>query len=157
VTNASKVPMMSSTSPVAPSKDGSAHVDVSVPLRSEFASIVRLVTASLGADAGFTVDDIDDLRLAMSEVFSALVDASAGDSESRVAIKFGTPSDRGLDDTRGGGLAVTLTTTDPAHDVVFDDLASAIIRVAVDAFEFDGTSARLVKFADEQSVDQSAP
>ena len=70
--------MMSSTSPVAPSTDGSAHVDVTVPLRPEYASIVRLVTASLGADAGFTVDDIDDLRLAMSEVFSALVDASAG-------------------------------------------------------------------------------
>ena len=52
---------------------------------------------------------------------------------------------------------MTLSTTDLALDVVLDDLASAIIRVAVDAFEFDGTTARLVKFAAEQSVDQSAP
>ena len=149
--------MMSSTSSVAPSTDGSAHVDVTVPLRPEYASIVRLVTASLGADAGFTVDDIDDLRLAMSEVFSALVDASAGDSASRVAITFGTPSGDGEAGTGGGGLVVTLSTTNLALDVVLDDLASAIIRVAVDAFEFDGTTARLVKFAAEQSVDQSAP
>ena len=153
---ASKVLMMSSTSPVAPSTDGSAHVDVTVPLRPEYASIVRLVTASLGAEAGFTVDDIDDLRLAMSEVFSALVDASAGDAESRVAITFGTPSDDGEAGTGGHGLVVTLS-TNLALDVVLDDLASAIIRVAVDAFEFDGTSARLVKFAADHSVDQSAP
>jgi hypothetical protein len=148
--------MMSSTSPVAPSTDGSAHVDVTVPLRPEYASIVRLVTASLGADAGFTVDDIDDLRLALSEVFSALVDASTGDAESRVAITFGTPSDRGGAGTNGRGLAVTLTTADLALDVVLDDLASSIISVAVDTFEFDGTTARLVKFAAEQPVNQSA-
>jgi hypothetical protein len=149
--------MMSSTSPVAPSTDGSAHVDVTVPLRPEYASIVRLVTASLGADAGFTVDDIDDLRLALSEVFSALVEASAGDSDSRVAITFGTPSDRSGEGVSGRGLVVTLSTTDLALDVVFDDLASSIIGVAVDDFEFDGTIARLVKFAAEQPVDQSAP
>ena len=50
--------------------DGST-VRLQVPSRDEFASTVRVVVASIGADAGFSVDDIDDLRLAVSEVFSS--------------------------------------------------------------------------------------
>ena len=83
----SKVRLMSSTVSLVHTTDDSARVDVTVPLRAEFASIVRLIAASLGADAGFTVDDIDDLRLALSEVFSSLVDtvtAEGRDSDPRV-------------------------------------------------------------------------
>ena len=78
--------MMSSTSSVVPTTDDSSRVDVTVPLRPEFASIVRLIAASLGADAGFSVDDIDDLRLALSEVFAALVDGDRSRPDSRVTI-----------------------------------------------------------------------
>ena len=146
--------MMSPTSPVVPSTDGSARVDVTVPLRAEFASIARLVAASLGADAGFTVDDIDDLRLALSEVFSALVEATRTDADPRVTIGF---------DASGPGLTVTVAaggegadgSPSSADQATLDELASSIIRFSVDEFQFEGGAARLVKYGAEQPADQS--
>jgi anti-sigma regulatory factor (Ser/Thr protein kinase) len=141
---------MSSTVSLVHTTDDSARVDVTVPLRPEFASIVRLIAASLGADAGFTVDDIDDLRLALSEVFSSLVDAATVDADERVAIAF---------DTSGPGLSVTLSTLGSGGrvvtDVVLDELAASIISVAVDEFHVADGLAKIVKLGSEQPVDQT--
>jgi hypothetical protein len=137
--------MMSSTSTVVPTIDDSSRVEVAVPLRSEFASVVRLIAASLGADAGFSVDEIDDLRLALSEVFAALVDGDA-DTHSRVTIGF---------DTAGPGLVVTFVTEHPRAEAVLDELAASIIAVAVDEFHLDGGRARIVKHPAEQSAGQT--
>jgi anti-sigma regulatory factor (Ser/Thr protein kinase) len=146
---------MMSPTPVVPTTDRSSHVDVTVPLRSEFASIVRLIAASLGADAGFSVDDIDDLRLAMSEVFSSIVEGSAAtDDAARVEITF---------DTAGPGLVVTLarsrgntaTVVDGMDDFKLDELATSIIGVAVDEFAVRDGAVRLVKRGAVQADDQS--
>ena len=142
---------MSSTVSLVHTTDDSARVDVTVPLRSEFASIVRLIAASLGADAGFTVDDIDDLRLALSEVFSSLVDGSSDDADERVAIAF---------DTSGPGLSVTMSTSPGSGgravtDVVLDELAASIISVAVDEFHVADGVAKIVKLGSESPVDQT--
>ena len=141
---------MSSTASVAPTTDSSSQVEVTVPLRADYGSILRLIAASLGADAGFSVDDIDDLRLALSEVFSSFVDVAAGD-HARVVVTF---------DTAGTGLAVSLSAVDGRGEAVgaigdqasleLDELATSIIGVAVDEFEFVGGTARLVKFGGEQ-------
>jgi hypothetical protein len=149
---------MSSTAPVAPATD-SSQVEVTVPLRADYGSILRLIAASLGADAGFSVDDIDDLRLALSEVFSSFVDAAATDAtaaDARVTVTF---------DTGGRGLAVLLSAVDGRGQIVgavgdhasyeLDELATSIIGVAVDEFEFVGGTARLVKFGAEQTAAQS--
>ena len=61
------------------------HFDVIVPLRTRYASTIRMIAASLGAEAGFTVDEIDDLRLALDEVFSLLAERHVGD---RVRTRF---------------------------------------------------------------------
>ncbi|MET0908924.1 MAG: hypothetical protein ABWZ99_05590 [Ilumatobacteraceae bacterium] len=140
---------MPPTAPVVPTTDSPSHVDVSVPLRAEYGSILRLIAASLGADAGFSVDDIDDLRLALSEVFSSLVDAAAGDGaddDPRVAVTF---------DTAGPGLAVSMSAGD-RNGFELDALATSIISVAVNEFEFRDGTARLVKYGTEQQSDQSA-
>ena len=54
-------------------------VTVSVPADVSFVSTLRLTTASLAARCGLTVDDIEDLRLAVDEACSLLLPhASAG-------------------------------------------------------------------------------
>ena len=142
--------MMSSTSSVVPTTDDSARVDVAVPLRPEFASIVRLIAASLGADAGFSVDDIDDLRLALSEVFGAFVEADPDDvrrsRHDRVRHVWPGLWRRRCDDVDRPAVV----------EAVLDDLASSIISVAVDEFEVAAGFARIVKHAADQSADQSA-
>ena len=51
-------------------------VELSVPLGARHAMTVRTVVASVAADIGMNVDEIDDLRLAVSEVFTILVEAA---------------------------------------------------------------------------------
>ena len=51
-------------------------VEVMLPLEHRHASTVRVVAAALGADAGFDIDEIDDLRLGVDEAVAAIVAVS---------------------------------------------------------------------------------
>jgi serine/threonine-protein kinase RsbW len=143
---------MSASSRV-PSSDASNRVEVSVPLRTEFFATLRTVAASLGADIGFSVDEIDDLRLAISEVVTSLAD---GDHEPhrRVDASFE------LGDAR---LVVTLRTPGLESQLELDDLASSILASVVDEYDIAGTGITLVKSAAETArsaasdIDSTAP
>lgn len=113
------------------------HFDVIVPLRTRYASTVRMIAASLGAEAGFTVDEIDDVRLALDEVFSLLAERYAGD---RVRTNFR------LD---GRQLIASLTLESGPVDVQPDELAANILRSVVDSYEFAPTGVTLAKRAAE--------
>ena len=113
------------------------HFDVIVPLRTRYASTVRMIAASLGAEAGFTVDEIDDLRLALDEVFSLLAERHVGD---RVRTRFR------LD---GHQLVAALTLESGQVDVEPDELAANILCSVVDGFEFTTDGVTLTKRASE--------
>ncbi|MEP4648780.1 MAG: hypothetical protein ABJ314_01240, partial [Ilumatobacter sp.] len=49
-------------------------IDIAVPLRDEHAATLRLIVASLGSENGLSIDEIDDVKLAVSEVFTLLTD-----------------------------------------------------------------------------------
>ncbi len=101
-------------------------IDVTVPARTELASTVRLLAASFGADVGFSVDEIDDLRLALNEVFTTA--AESGRAE-RVAVSF-VPGERRID--------VRISTVPPA-DIELDALAATILAsVVADLVNEDG-------------------
>jgi serine/threonine-protein kinase RsbW len=114
-----------------------ARFEVIVPLRTRYASTVRMIAASLGAEAGFTVDEIDDVRLALDEVFSLLAERHVGD---RVRATFR------LD---GSELIVTLTRESGPVDVEPDELATNILRSVVDRYEFASDGVTLSKRASE--------
>jgi len=113
------------------------HFEVIVPLRTRYASTVRMISASLGAEAGFTVDEIDDLRLALDEVFSMLAERHAGE---RVRTTFR------LDDRQ---IVAALALETGVIDVEPDDLASNILRSVVDHFEFGEKAVTLTKRASD--------
>ena len=50
-----------------------SEVTVSVPARPDFVHVLRSVVASVAARAGFTFDEIDDLRLAVDEACAQLL------------------------------------------------------------------------------------
>jgi hypothetical protein len=113
------------------------HFEVIVPLRTRYASTIRMIAASLGADAGFTVDEIDDVRLGLDEVFSMLAERHAGD---RVRTSFR------LD---GNELFARLTLESGPVDVEPDELATNILRSVVDQYEFTPDGVTLVKRASQ--------
>ena len=113
------------------------HFEVIVPLRTRYASTVRMIAASLGAEAGFTVDEIDDVRLALDEVFSLLAEHHVGE---RVRTSFR------LDDHE---LIARLTLESGPVDVEPDQLAANILRSVVDRYEFTNDAVTLSKRAAE--------
>lgn len=125
------------TAELDPTSTDDDHFDVIVPLRTRYASTVRMIAASLGAEAGFTVDEIADLRLALDEVFSLLAERHDGD---RVRTRFR------LD---GQMLVAALTLESGQVDVEPDELAANILRSVVDEFEFAPSGVTLTKRASE--------
>lgn len=120
------------------------HVEVSVPLRSEYAATIRTVAASLGADAGFSVDELDDIRLALSEVFSALVDDENVAAHGRAQVLFFISA---------GAARIELRAEQDRTRLELDDLALGILRSVTDEFEIAPGTIVLVKHASEAITD----
>jgi len=120
----------------------SQRVEVSVPLRTEYVATLRTMAASLGADAGFSIDEIDDLRLAISEVVSSLADVE-GSPHDRIAAAF---------DVHGEGVTVTITTDRDGARIELDGLAATILDSVVDRYEVDGATVTLTKLASEAAT-----
>jgi hypothetical protein len=118
-------------------------VEISVPLRSEYGATLRTVAASLGADAGFTIDDLDDLRLALSEVFSVLVDLSRR-PEARARVLF----------TRSASSITVVAAADELESPIeLDELAASILGSVVDDHEVIASGIRFVKRVDADGDD----
>jgi hypothetical protein len=93
-----------------------------------------MVAASLAADAGFNVDEIDDLRLGINEAVSVMTDVDAPDA-ARLVVTFEVSPEDGVQ------VHVTRTVVDPLSDLDGpDDLARRILGAVVDRFSVtDGT------------------
>lgn len=128
-----------SESPVVTSQSPD-RVEITVPLRSAYLSTLRTMAATLGADAGFSIDEIDDVRLGIGEVVAALLDAASADGDERVTATFLTGRDE---------LAVMIPTPRSTTPLQFDDLAMGILRSVVDRFEVTSEVVTLVKRARE--------
>ncbi len=116
-------------------------VQLTIPLRSEYGSVLRLVAASFAADAAFSIDDIDDLRLAVSEVFSS---ALQDDERAATLTAVFTSAASGVQ------VSLLVSTDGGSPGVVeLDELASAIIKASVDRVEVDEFSVRLTKHSSE--------
>jgi anti-sigma regulatory factor (Ser/Thr protein kinase) len=113
---------------------------MSVPLRAEYASTIRTVAAALGADAGFSIDELDDVRLALSEVFSALTDGADG---GRAHVSFVVAD---------GSAHIEIRSDDASRSIDLDELALGILRSVTDRFEIAGGVIVLVKHATEASA-----
>ncbi len=104
--------------PIGPAPD---TIEIIVPARVELASTLRVLVSSLGAEADFSIDEIDDLRLAVSEVFTSLAENAPHE---RCATTF-TMSDR--------SIAVTMSLVDyPAQRLDLDPLAIRILSAVLD-------------------------
>lgn len=109
------------------------NVELEIPLSTRFASTVRAVAAAVSADLGFSVDEIDDLRLAVNEAVSLLADVDdAADGRLRIVFEpdDGTVTVRCIRSGVDGTLA----------DVDVDVLARRILAAVVDDYSVaDGT------------------
>jgi serine/threonine-protein kinase RsbW len=113
--------------------DGLVHL--SLPATPRYLAAARVVATSLGAESGLTVDDLDDLRLGVNELVSALVEASTAGE--RVELEFEVAGSRvTVRGRRSGG---------PARPIELDELTTRIVEAVADEHSIDGSSFTISK------------
>jgi serine/threonine-protein kinase RsbW len=61
-------------------------IDVTIPARAEYVSIARLAAAAVAARQAFSYDEIEDLKIAVSEACNALI--AAPKTQRRVPLRL---------------------------------------------------------------------
>jgi serine/threonine-protein kinase RsbW len=97
-----------------------------VPASLEFVRIVRLTASGVASRLGFDVEEIEDLRVAVDELASLVVESADG---GELAVQFAVQ-----DETLRieGGAAVSPSRADKAH---VDDLTAQILAAVVDEWD----------------------
>jgi hypothetical protein len=114
--------------------DQSAPVQLTAPAARGSVRLARILAAGVAADAGLSIDDTEDLRIAVSELVALLVDGLEGADES-IVVRF--QADVGQVTVDGERPAVP----SDAGLTEVDDLALEILRVVVDDHSFDAGDA----------------
>ncbi len=103
------------------------ELTIRFPARAGYLTVARLNVAAVGSAAGFDVEELDDLRLAMNEAVSWLLrdEESGGLVELILSTQSGTVTIVGV--RSGSGL--------PFRPL--DDLIEAILGATVDNYELN--------------------
>lgn len=114
-------------------------IELEVPLSTSSASTVRAVAAAICADLGFSIDDIEDLRLAINESVSLLADVD-GDGTQRLRVGFAAGD--GVVTVRCGRHGGAAS---DGHGSDIDPLARRILDTVVDEYHLGDGEVTLVK------------
>jgi len=101
-------------------------VRLSVPGSLEYVRVVRLTAAAVAARLGFDVEEIEDLRVAVDELASVVIEAGAG---AELSLSFSNLGDRFVVE---GSAAVV---SEPG----LDELTRQILGAVVDDFDISTT------------------
>jgi len=76
-------------------------IELKIPCDPKYIAVARLVAAGVGTRSGLTVDDIDDLKVAVSEACTNVIDHAFPDPEkteqsTAISLRF-TPREKGLE------------------------------------------------------------
>jgi hypothetical protein len=97
-------------------------VRLSVPGSLEYVRVVRLTAAAVAARLGFDVEEIEDLRVAVDELASVVIEAGSG---ADIALTF----------SNLGDTFVVEGSAPVDGEPVLDELTRQILGVVVDDFE----------------------
>lgn len=115
--------------------DADYVVQLIVPAEPGSARLARLVAATIAADASFSFDDTEDLRVAVSELVALLVEGAV-DPQDSITLRYR----RGVDEVEVTGTRSLQTKpeqTNAGDGAAPDDLALEILRVVVDEHRFE--------------------
>jgi serine/threonine-protein kinase RsbW len=98
-------------------------VRLTIPAALEFVRIARLVASGVASRVGFDVDEIEDLRVAVDELSSILVDV-AGDEQLELSF---TPNAKGIEIE--GRIRIN-----GAEEPAVDELTKQILAAVVDEY-----------------------
>ncbi len=70
-------------------KLSSDMVELSIPCHPRYLSVARLLVARIGAQTGLTIDEVDDMKVAVSEAITNVIDhAYVGEDQADIIVRF---------------------------------------------------------------------
>ncbi len=106
-----------------PERRGAARaaeiVEVTIPPKPEFVSVARLTAATVAARQSFTYDEIEDLKIAVSEACAALI--VAGTEGTPLTLRFAWEADALEIRIETGGPGVELAAVSPQTKQPLDE------------------------------------
>ena len=102
-----------------------SRVELVVDASADQLRLTRIAAAGFAAEAGFTVDEIEELRLAIGEAGGLLVDLAP--AEVRLRILFTADDDEVVVEARCAGRV--------DMPLVVDPVADAVLHLTVDRYE----------------------
>jgi serine/threonine-protein kinase RsbW len=142
---------MSSSGPIGtgvsattdPAEPLPTDVVLQVPANASSLRVVRMVTATLAADDGFDVDEVDDVRMAVDELCAAVIE-SAPQSPLRVRLRVIEHA-----------LTVTIDAAQDGAAPPVDELRAAVLGAVTDSYALAVAEGRIVaRFAKRSGVAQ---
>ncbi|MBA5716800.1 anti-sigma B factor RsbW [Bacillus subtilis] len=108
-------------------KNNADYIEMKVPAQPEYVGIIRLTLSGVASRMGYTYDEIEDLKIAVSEACTnAVQHAYKEDKTGEVSIRFG----------------------------VFEDRLEIIVADEGDSFDFDQKQQDLGPYTPSHTVDQ---
>ena len=104
---------------------GTGEIRLEIPAAPEYLRLARLAVADVGARAGWSYEDIDDLRIAVDELCYAI---GAGAEHGTIVLSY---------QVTGQSIEVRGSGTDTTPLAAPGELARAIIAAVVDEFDLD--------------------
>ena len=121
-------------------------VQLTAPAERSSARLARLVASGVGAGAGLSIDDTEDLRIAVSELVALLVDGVEDPGQSIHVTYLSAPGEVTVEGKGEAGPMASVPTSAPgargaSGPPAVDDLALEILRVVVDVHSFEADQA----------------
>ncbi|WP_066187426.1 MULTISPECIES: anti-sigma B factor RsbW [Gracilibacillus] len=69
-------------------------IELKVPAKAEYIGVVRLTTSGIANRMGFRYEDIEDLKVAISEAMSNAAEHAYGEEQGEITVGFGLYKDR---------------------------------------------------------------
>jgi serine/threonine-protein kinase RsbW len=127
-----------------PERRGAAHaaeiVEVTIPPKPEFVSVARLTAAAVAARQSFTYDEIEDLKIAVSEACAALIVAGTGGTP--LTLQFAWEPDRLEIRIETGGPGVELGAAMPPGKQPLDETRLGVFLMQCLVDEVDAVGAQ---------------
>jgi serine/threonine-protein kinase RsbW len=123
-----------------PERRGAARaaeiVEVTIPPKPEFVSVARLTAATVAARQSFTYDEIEDLKIAVSEACTALMVSGTEGAPLTVRLTLGTQALEIDIETRGPGVELVEVPSQTAKEPLDEtQLGLFLMRCLVDEVE----------------------
>jgi serine/threonine-protein kinase RsbW len=101
-------------------------VEFHIPADPMYVRVARLVSGDMAERAGFSVDELDDVRLAVDELCAILIGIDGGPLELRMQV-------------RSGELVIEGKTAGARAPAVPTELSEMLLRALVDSCLFDAS------------------